>query len=70
MLKKQFVYKYKHIVFQFGGKEFINTSDTIHESHSLDCLFVLFSDVGVLTYDAGAPSGGERTSICRNTPNC
>jgi len=31
---------------------------------------ILFSDVGVLTYDAGAPSGGERTSICRNTPSC
>ena len=33
-------------------------------------IFVLFSDVGVLTYDAGAPSGGESTSICQNTPNC
>jgi hypothetical protein len=32
------------------------------------CVCVLFSDVGVLTYDAGAPSGGQRSS-CRNSPN-
>jgi hypothetical protein len=58
------------ILLRFQGAQFTKLGYQIVELHVVNCFIcIVFSDVGVLTYDAGAPSGGETSSICRNSPN-
>jgi hypothetical protein len=66
--KEQEVYR---SMFQFGGAQVMNIGHMLYESHCLDCYSLYF------IFRFRSPdirrwrsSGGERTSICRNTPNC
>ena len=65
-LKKQFVHRFKDIVFQFRRAQCINISDTIYEWHSsLDCLFVFYFQMSESWHTTLAPLavGRERRYV-------